>query len=72
MKKYNLEYFANGQIIKMKNITMAQAEEFIKGLPSVNESSLILKEVKEIDEEERWVIKKQKKDLLKYMEMNVL
>lgn len=53
MKKYNLEYSANGQIIKMKNITMEQAENFIKGLPSVNESSLILKEVKEIDEEER-------------------
>ena len=53
MKKYNLEYSANGQIIKMKNITMEQAEEFIKGLSAVNDSSLILKEVKEIEEEER-------------------
>lgn len=53
MKKYNLEYSANGQIIKMKNITMEQAENFIKGLPNTSESSLILKEVKEIEEEER-------------------
>ena len=52
MKKYNLEYSANGQIIKMKNITMEQAEEFIKGLPIVNESSLILKEIKEIEKEQ--------------------
>lgn len=51
MKKYNLEYCANGEIIKMKNITMAQAEEFIKGLPTVNESSLILKEIKDKEEE---------------------
>ena len=51
MKKYNLEYSANGQIIKMKNITMEQAENFIKGLPTVNKSSLILKEIKDKEEE---------------------
>lgn len=51
--KYNLEYTVNGRKVELRDITMQQAEEFIKGLPKENESSLILRQIKEIDEEER-------------------
>ena len=51
--KYNLEYTVNGRKVELRDITMQQAEVFIKGLPKENESSLILRQIKEIDEEER-------------------
>lgn len=53
MKKYNLEYVVNDRRIELRDITMEEAEEFIKGLPKENESSLRLRQIKEFDEEER-------------------
>ena len=53
MIKYNLKYEANGKIIEKRNITKEEVKEFIGSLGTVNESSLHIKQIKEIDEEER-------------------
>lgn len=52
MKKYNLEYEANGKRTELKNITMQEAESFIRNLEKEHESSLHLKQIND-DEEER-------------------
>lgn len=52
MKKYNLEYTANGKTIVLKDVTLQEAQEFINRLKKENESSLQLRQIKK-DEEER-------------------
>ena len=53
MNKYNLEYIVNGRKVELRDITMEQAEEFIKRLPVENESSLQLRQIKKDEGEER-------------------
>ena len=51
MNKYNLEYETNGKTIKKQNLTKEQVQEFINQLKRENESSLRVKQVKEVDDE---------------------
>ena len=53
MNKYNLEYVANGRKVELKDITMEQAEEFIKSLSEERESALHLRQIKKDEGEER-------------------
>ena len=53
MKRYNLTYEANGERIEKKNITEKEIKEFIGSIGVVEESSLEIQQIKEIEEEER-------------------
>lgn len=49
--KYNLSYEADGKRVELKNITPEQMQEFLEKLERKDESSLIIKEVDDREEE---------------------
>ena len=51
--KYDFEYEVNGQRITLKDKTLEEINVFIGQLKSENESSMLMKRIKEEDEEER-------------------
>jgi len=53
VKRYNVDYKAGKKIIVLKNIDEKQLNEFLNTLEKEENSSLNVKQIKEIDEEER-------------------